>query len=207
MAVWLTRDPHEPTLRSPIPWLMAGLLTVKTEGIILFGASIIVALGAWIIRKSAGRSRPSILRGRRCCLEPLCFGWVYLSSLTAVDSTYGPVNGIYLRRALAFLPQILRLCWDEASNTSIWGWLWIGFPGAVAAVAIAGRARERAIAAAAVLTLACYTVAFGFSKWPLLEHVHSAYPRLLMQLTPAALLIVACIIPNRRGRLSSVRAR
>src|SRR5207253_1975961 len=54
LAAWLTWVPGELTLRSPVPWLVAGLLTVKTEGVVLFWTVIAVALVAWGISRIRG---------------------------------------------------------------------------------------------------------------------------------------------------------
>jgi hypothetical protein len=71
-----------------------------------------------------------------------------------------------------------------------WGLLWPAFGLAAFVLARRGSAPERGLALATALSAALFAMIFLFTTWPLDLHIDQAYPRLLAQLSPAAVVAV-----------------
>jgi hypothetical protein len=178
--------------RDPLPWLIAGLLTVKNEGNILF----IVAVGALALAYFSSRIgsltaawlpvwRPAVILLAGQLLRSGYSRWVAVD-----DTTYGPLDTVHLMRAAFLWADIPAASAQYLLDLRTWGLLWIAFVPSAILVAWRGTAIQKALTIGAVGALLAYTAIFYFTNWDFQYHLKTAYPRLLEQLAPAAAIVV-----------------
>lgn len=172
-----------------LPW-------IKQEGIILL-ACIVVMLIIKSIRER--RFSPPLIAGTPGAL--IFIGWEALSNKAGISSSseFLPVTPDTLRlnfpRLLELIPWLLR----ELVHVTDWGLVW---PAVIASAAylmsIRGSTADRGLVVAVSLPIIAYLGLFVFSAWsPFMDHVASAFPRLMLQTVPVSLLLIG-------GALSSL---
>ncbi|HKA36328.1 MAG TPA: hypothetical protein VKH43_05875 [Thermoanaerobaculia bacterium] len=186
-----------------LPWLIGGLTTVKSEGTILAAICCIVAGAA-----ALGRREPLKARAAAAFLAPpavfvlLRIG--YVRWVNSGDPTYASVNAWSIRRGVTRIPEVLRLAAEQLFDWKTWGLLWAAFFAAVILLFLSRPGwRLRTAAVATLLGLASYTTVFLFTNWPVRLQIEQAYPRLLLQLAPAAAVILVstfAAMTTTRGR-------
>jgi hypothetical protein len=181
--------------RSPGPWLLGTLLMVKSEGVIPFGVAAGVFLAAVTLRRA--ESFPS--RVWSAAVPPALFLACRVAYLRVLDLP-GPQR---LPLSSLTLGMIAKRCGLIASNglrwllaPELWGVLWPAF--FAAAVILLATEGERALAAITLLCVVGYATPFLITYWPIPLHVEQAYPRLLEQAAPLA--IIALVAAHERAR-------
>jgi len=182
-----------------LPW-------VKQEGLVLFGGLAIVLVGACMLRERRGALRPRAagLAIASFCLPGLFVGvgWrVYLSHVHAIrEHDYLPYTWHTLSSNIGRLPMIGSHLFDELAMWDRWTLLWPWF-GATAVLWFVAR-RGSALQAAPLLVILPAAADCGvylFSAWqPVEAHIDSSLSRLLLQLTPVAMLLIAMSLPSGR---------
>ena len=177
-------------LGATLPWM-------KREGAILWlGIMLWVGVLLWI-------------RGRRL-LSALSFlpgimvigGWkLFLLCVHALPSRdFVSATPARLLANASRLGGILHELGLTLGSTSLWDIFWL--LSALALIMVARRQRDRSAATIAWLLLApllAYTGSYVFSAWPdFIDHIDTSLPRLLIQLTPAAWLLIALAL-NPQG--------
>lgn len=193
-AACLADSTEERGWRSPVPWLIGSLLTVKSEGIILFAIGIFAVALFWL---SGGLSilwtqLRKAWRGIVILTAFLTLRTAYLVWLQIKDTTYGPLDREHLSRAFGRVAEVASLCVRRLTELPEWGFFWPVFVVAALVIVFLGTARERCLVAATALAMSVYAAVFLFTNWELALHVEHAYNRLLQQVAPlAAVVIVA----------------
>ncbi len=192
--------------RSPTPWLIGSLSTVKSEGLTLSLLCCAVAILAAISRRREGEKRLADgLLGAAPAAILIELRWAYLQWINYPNKDFVSLTMLNLRRAADRLPEVLRQCGREIVRFSEWGFFWEAFLLAVLVLAFARPVRRdlRIVAGTTLAALLGYTAAFLFSSWPVALHVAQAYPRLLQQLAPAAAVVIAAACDRSEGLLGS----
>lgn len=194
--------------RSPLPWLVGSLVTVKSEGLILAAICCVTAAALMAVRRQ-GMPRPGLRSAVSFLAPPALFialRLAYVRWVNSGDLEFSPVNAESLPRALSRLREVLELCAKQLADTQSWGFFWPIFLVAVVCVFVTkAPVLVRAVAGATVFALAAYMAVFLFTNWPVPLHVEQAFPRLLQQLAPAAAVVIAAAFaslwkPKRSGR-------
>lgn len=191
-AALLCRAQSEPTgLRDPVPWLMAGMTAVKSEGLILFVITCGVILLAWraegdVRSKLKANSAAILLALSAPVLKFLLLRWNH-----SQDREFGAD----MIRTLQRLWDVPFLAYGYLSDFRYWGFLWPSLALAIAVVLWRGTKQERLLGMAAGAAVFAYTGIFYFTNWDLRLHMESAYQRILAQLVPISFL---CIIAGVR---------
>jgi len=183
--------------RRALPWLVGGLTTVKAEGTILAALAALAIVVVWLFDVS---SRPSKRDGWTAAAIVGGFVALRISSvrwLAVPDPVYVPIDAAHLREAFARLPAVIRLCLVKALSPRRWGLLWPAFALGGVVLLFRGATREKALVAFVAAAAVALALPFLFTTWPLDVQIDQAYPRLLEQLAPAA--IVAATIAYRRA--------
>jgi hypothetical protein len=170
-----------------LPWLIGGLTAVKPEGTILAVVASVAALVAWRIeRKGASRWPWS---GIAVVAAFLALRVGHVRWVGAADSVY-VVSRESLSAAAGRIPHVARVCLVKMLSPRRWGLLWPAFGLAALVLARRGSATERSLALATAFSAGLFATIFLFTTWPLDVHIDQAYPRLLAQLSPAAVAAV-----------------
>ena len=209
LAALLSGEPRSaPSYRHPAPWVLGGILLVKSEGAILFAVAAAVIAAVWLSRgkqefaSRLRRSAGAIAIGVSCAMLRL----FYLEWMSAKDSTYGPMDRDHLSAAWNNLWEVPKTCARFMFDRAEWGFFWPAFFVAVGILLWRGRRREIAIAGGTLLALASYTSIFYFTNWEFHLHIEQAYTRLLSQLAPvAAVLIVTAYVSLASGVLPGLK--
>lgn len=191
VAAAARRGPDSWSFRDPLPWLTAGLLTVKSEGTILF--SLTLASGAFallITRRFDARFARGLWKSALILLGGLALRLAYVRWTGIADPTYGPLDRVHLSRAIFLWADIPAVCLPKLLDLSTWGLLWIALIPSVVIVAWKGSALQRSLAVGALGALACYTAIFYFTNWEFVEHIDKSYARLLAHIVPAASMVI-----------------
>ncbi len=170
-------------LGATLPWM-------KREGVILW---MVLSIGSafWFWKKRD-------IRAALCSLLPgaaIIAAWsIFLRTVHSVPSRdFAPTSWAILKTNLARVSGIAREFFLAISDKSLWDFFWL--LGLVALVCILLRERTARSAALIWLLLAplsCYCASYIFSAWPdYIAHIDTSLPRLLMQLTPIAWLLIA----------------
>jgi len=170
-----------------LPWLIGGLAMVKPEGTIL---AIVACLASGLVWRIERRPIRSVPWGRIAVVAGfLILRLGYLRWVGAVDTTYA-VSRESLPVAVARFPHVARVCMVKMLSPRRWGLLWPAFGLAALVLARRGSPLERSLAIATAATAVLFAMIFLFTTWPLDLHIDQAYPRLLAQLSPAAVVAV-----------------
>jgi hypothetical protein len=204
-AASLRTRPNGLSWRSPAPWLLGTLTTVKSEGMIL----LVIGLG--VIAAWALALRTPVPAAASSSLAPLVFfvaaRIVHQTFIHGVDRTFAPVLSLRAGTILARGPGIASGMLRSLISFRAWGLLWPAF--AIALLIVARRApRSRAmpIATAAALAILAYGSTFLYTRWNVSLHLDQAFPRLIAQVAPlAAATIAAATFQRRRPRASGAR--
>ena len=113
----------------------------------------------------------------------------YVRWVGAVDSVY-VVSRESLSAAAGRIPHVARVCLVKMLSPRRWGLLWPAFGLAALVLARRGSTSERSLALATAFSAGIFAAIFLFTTWPLDLHIEQAYPRLLAQLSPAAVVAV-----------------
>jgi hypothetical protein len=184
-AAWLCGDSPEKRWNSPAPWLLGTLLTVKSEGLILFFVAAATAAALAVADRRTPRGTSGIA-GIVVAAVYLAGRVFYLRWTSVPDLTIEPIGAASLVRAFQRIPEVGRLCATELARIPQWGFFWPAF--GIASVVALFRAprRQKAVALASLLALVAYSALFLLTNWPVELHVAQAYGRLLAQIAPAA---------------------
>lgn len=168
-----------------LPWLIGGLTLVKPEGTILAlvaGGGVVLV---WLSEKRSVRRLP----WRRIAIVAafLALRFAYIRWAGTPDSVY-VLSRESVAGALARIPHVARVCLVKMLSPRRWGLLWPAFGLAALVLLRRGSASERSLALATAVTAFLFGTIFLFSTWPLDVHIDQAYPRLLAQLSPAAVV-------------------
>jgi hypothetical protein len=190
-----------------LPWMIGGLTVVKNEGLILASIASLAVAAFWTAAgwKEAGRRARAHGRGIAIVAGFFAARLAYLAWLRIDDSNFRSIaTRESLAEALRRLPRVGQLCAESMFDVLRWGLLWPAFAVAVAYLLWRGGARERCLAASTGLAVGAYGAIFLETNWSLELHVEQAFPRLLSQLAPAAILVVmfAAVRAADRGKLS-----
>ena len=185
--------------RRALPWLIGGLTTVKSEGIVLAAA----ACAAVVLSRVLETPRPRRLGDfpvSAVAIVASFFGlrFAFLRWVGAPDTVYA-LDAAHLARAVRLVPHVARMCLVKALSPRRWGPFWLAFAAAGLTVALRGSPREKGLVAAIVASAATFAAIFLFTTWPLDLHIDQAYPRLLAQLAPAAAVVLALGYARARG--------
>jgi hypothetical protein len=179
----------------PLPWLLAGLAMVKSEGMLLFGVGSIVITAAWI----AGGGFMSLVRPAARGAVIALSGPVVGILLIKLNKSQEIVYGLDWDRAAARLSDVLRLAYAHLLDLPVWGLHWPVVLLAAGLLLLMGPLRERLLAFAGLACLAIYTMTFCFSAWEVKLHVDNAYPRIIGQLVPLTTLIIVAAYHRLAG--------
>jgi hypothetical protein len=187
--------------RSPVPWLVGGLIAVKSEGTIL--ALIVCAiLILWKLTAAPDNLRADFRRywqAMTVVLGCLALRWLYVAWLQFDDSTYGPLDRAHFLRAWQNLLLVVTNCSARMLDVAEWGVFWPAFFMSALLLAIAGTRRERLLVAGTLAAVLAYTSTFCFTNWDIALQIHDAYNRLLAQLAPPAAISIAAAWAHIRG--------
>ena len=179
--------------RSPLPWIVASLVTVKAEGTLLavICCAIAAATAATGLRRTPAASAKSLVSFLAPTALFLLLRSAYVRWVNAVDLTYAPVNLESLPRAVSRLGEVLRLCATHLFDVSSWGLFWIAFLlGSVCLLTAGASPRLRILAGATLLAVFADMAVFLFTNWPVPLHIEQAFPRLLEQISAAAAVVI-----------------
>ena len=111
-ALFHEGEVHVPSFRRATPWLLGGVLLVKSEGAILFYIGCATILTVWAskgfreltayLRRYAGAIAVVIVCG--------VLRGAYLAWMDTKDTTYGPIDKLHLTRALQRLWTVPQVC-------------------------------------------------------------------------------------------------
>ncbi|MCL4793808.1 MAG: hypothetical protein KJZ84_04565 [Bryobacteraceae bacterium] len=169
-----------------LPWLLAGLALVKSEGLVLFGVGSIVIVAAWLtsgrlmdrVRTAAGGVSISLL------------GPAVSILLVKLSKSHDVVYSVDWQRAATRLTQVPEIALTHLLHWPEWGFHWPFALLAATLLLVMGPMRERLLAFAGLASLAIYTSVFYFSAWDAKAHMDNAYSRIIGQLIPLTIVII-----------------
>lgn len=192
VAASLQPDPRVVGWRAPLPWLIGSLTTIKSEGMILAALACMAVLLFW----SSEQPRRLRERLRREWGAAAVIGTFvalrigYVRWLGVQDTTYGPLDAAHLRRVPGLFGRVAVLCLRQILDVDEWGFFWPAFLLACPVVFLRGTKRERCLSLATAAGLATYAGIFLFTNWEVALHVENSFSRLLVQLAPAAAVVI-----------------
>jgi hypothetical protein len=187
--------------RSPAPWLIGGLMLVKSEGMLLAVIASTTVVVCWRLVPPTGvlarfcRYRGAIAVVIGC----LATRWLSIIWLQSQDPTYGPLDRTHFARAYENLLLVPRTCGQQMLNVSEWGLFWPAFALAAITVSLTGTWRERAVVGGTSAALAAYASIFYLTNWDVSLHINQAFNRLLVQVAPAAALAIGVAYARLRA--------
>jgi hypothetical protein len=182
-----------------LPWLIGGLTVVKPEGTILAVVAGVAGAYAWRIEKRTIRGLPWSRVAIVAVFLTLRLGYVRWASVS--DSVY-VVTRESLMVAVGRIPHVAHVCLVKMLSPRRWGLLWPAFGLSALVLGRRGSAAETSLAVATATAAALFAMVFLFTTWPLELHIDQAYPRLLAQISPAA--VVATFIGWRCARQADI---
>jgi len=179
------------TGRSPAPWLLGALTTVKSEGTILLGVGLGI-VGLWALAR-----RTRLSPRAASSLIPLVFlaaaRIVHRKFIPGTSREFAPVLSLRAETILARVPWIVGGMLHWLLNFRMWGLLWPAFAVAFLIVArTAPRSSAMPIATAALLSVLADGSLFLYTNWGNGRlHLDQAFPRLIAQVAPLAAATIA----------------
>ena len=179
--------------------LAACLLWVKQEGMILAPCVFLAAL-------------PRILRdgGWKSLVTLVLPGWLLVVCWEVYLRNAGVQRGLNFMEVtpanvwnhLDRIPDVANWMAKEVLNWNAWGILWPAFLLALVLPDSKTRGSARLLLAFVILVpLIAYMGSYVLSSWdPFLDHVKYSLPRLMLHVTPLAVLFVATSLPHRLMR-------
>jgi hypothetical protein len=184
--------------RSPLPWLLGGMTTVKQEGMILALAACGTIAVSWMIERPR-RVRPHVreaLPGAVVILAFIVARIGYVRWIGVHDATWGPLDGEHITRAMHSIRLVVSTCLGILIDPGIWGLFWPAFFASAILMVLWRRPRLALLALAVTATILIDAAIFFMTNWDIAVHIHGAYTRLLAQIAPsAAVVIVAAAEP------------
>jgi len=183
--------------------LAAIMCWVKQEGAVLWLCLIALAAIKIIQRRQARRLPALILPGLA-----LLIGWRGFVGFVKppTGDNFLPITSQTLWNNLDRATVIIPSAINEMLNWKHWGVLW-----PMVAVSIALLAVDRrlaALAGAVIAPIALYCGIYFFSAWPGFDiHMSSSFPRLLIHITPVAVMVVVIAAGGVRARFDQPPAR
>lgn len=168
-----------------LPWLIGGLTVVKAEGTVIAGVACAAVALVWLVEKRTVRLLPWGGIAIVAAFLALRLGYVWWASVP--DSVY-VVTRESLSTAVRRIPHVAHVCLVKMVSPRRWGLLWPAFGLSALVIARRGSAVMRSLALATAATAALFAMIFLFTTWPLELHIDQAYPRLLAQISPAAVV-------------------
>ena len=203
LAAVLAKDGSRlPSYRQAAPWLLGGVLLVKSEGAILF-AILCAAIAVLWASEGIGKFVTALRRNAGAIVVALtCAGLrgIYLLWIDTKDLTYGPLDKPHFVQAYARLWTVPVACAHFMLNRADWGVFWPVFFVSAGIVIWKGDRRARLLCAGTLAALAAYTSIFYFTNWEVHLHIEQAYTRLLAQLSPAAAVLTVVAYQCLAGR-------
>jgi hypothetical protein len=189
--------------RSPAPWLLGALTTVKSEGMIL----LVIGLGVVAIWALVRRTR--LPAGAASSVAPLVLfvaaRIVHLTFIPGVNREFAPVRSLRVETILVRGPWIVSGTLHWLLDFRAWGILWPAFAAALLIVALrTPRSSALPIATATLLALLADGSLFLYTNWESggkgRLHLDQAFPRLIAQVAPLAVATIAAAMFPARGR-------
>jgi hypothetical protein len=164
-------------LGATLPWM-------KREGAVLWFVLTVAAAAVLWTRRKRTLSILSFVPG-------ICVIAAWKIFLAAVHAL--PSRDFKMPSNISRLPGILHELWLTLIDRDLWSIFWLLIAFAMIALCIRARTRTTAVLLWTFFApLALYLGSYIFSAWPdYIAHIDTSLPRLLIQLTPVAWLIIA----------------
>jgi hypothetical protein len=178
-------------LAATLPWM-------KREGAILWFVLTIAAVAILWSRRKGNMSILAFVPGI-CVIA----AWkIFLVSVHAL-----PSRDFAMHADISRVPGILHELWLTVIDRDLWNIFWLLAAFAIVAVVIRECARTTAVLLWTLFApLALYLSSYIFSAWPdYIAHIDTSLPRLLIQLTPIAWLLIAFALRSTRLRSATPR--
>lgn len=181
-----------------LPW-------VKREGTVLLGCFVVLLCLALVARRAVGMSRWSATWRSVVTVGGPGFAvflmWrAYLAHVdVAPHAEYLPITFDRLRDNFDRTSVIANAVWEEATRWEQWSLLWPMVLLAAVVWAVRHRGVERVLLPGLVLVpIAVSCSVYYFSGWnPVIRHIEASLPRLMLQVAPVAVLLLALAVPAR----------
>ena len=178
--------------RRALPWLIGSLAFVKSEGLIL---TVLAGIAAVLAGDSEGTGRSAGRLGRLVPAVLVVAGMIlirvaYIRLVRVEDPTYARTDLFHALADTDRVRLVARLCLESMLRFRLWGLLWPVFALACVLLFRWGTRLERCFAAAVAVAVLAYSAIFLQTIWPLEVQIVQAYPRLLAQLAPAAVVTI-----------------
>lgn len=184
--------------------VLAGLLPwIKREGNVLWAC---IALAGALLA-AANRRRPRLFFAALLPGALMLAVWTIFLRLkhTAANIDFVPMTSAVLQQHSGRLIALAHRLPHEFLNFDDWGLTWVGFAVALVLLALTKRWKPAALCllfTALPIALVCF--AYVFSAWPdYTKHVDSSLPRLMLQVTPVALLAMGLAVSGKGGAKAS----
>jgi hypothetical protein len=178
--------------RSPLPWLIGAMTTVKQEGMIL---ALLACGGIFLFwaferpRRLGARVR-SGWSGAAVVLAFIAARVGYVRWTGVHDGTWGPLDAEHRIRALQGLRLVASLGLRFLLAPGKWGLFWPTFFLAGGLMLAWRQTRPALLALAVAAAIVIEASVFLFTNWDIELHMEGAYSRLLAQLVPAAAVVI-----------------
>jgi len=191
---WIFALPDGPHAERLIAVLGALLLWMKRDGLFPWLALLLITF-VWLWRAKRLRrwtliAAPGIVLGVGFTI------FLAVAKAPGDPNSLAPTPDNLIAQSDRIIPVTAAIA-DEMGNFGSWSLLWPGTLLALGVIMLRERSRGVILATALLIPLAGFALAFVLSQWKDLSgHLDVALPRLLLQLVPTALLIVALAIPR-----------
>ena len=185
-------------LSALLPW-------VKQDGTILWLVIAVLIAVKGVARKQLKGPLAAIMPGLLVALSWIVF--VRVVKAPFMDA-FLPVRPATLWAHLDRWPPVVKAMYSEMADWTHWSLMW---PGLLLALPLTRSAERRAqvvaLLTAVIAPVILYSWVYVFSSLQYMEHVTSSLSRLLLQVTPVAVLILGLSIPRYRARDSETPTR
>ena len=190
------------------PWLVGGTIMMKSEGSILATTLVAFVVIAAAVREGRAFGRWLVAHAGAAAIiagSYLCRHW-YLVWIQSQDVMYGPIDLRHLRRAWHLGLRVPANCLLDMLRYGEWGLLWPAFFVAAVFAWRAGRVQQVVLVGTCAIIVQ-YAAIFYFSNWHDVHlHIEQAYPRLLSQIAPIAVVLVVAACERELGIAPSASA-